>query len=152
MTNTVTNTTTVTLHYTGTLNDGTTFDSSYERGEPITVTLGQGTLLPAFEAELLDTTVGETKEFTLTAANAYGERNPDALTELDRNIFPNDLELTAGMTVPLSNQNGDSLMAVLTEINDTTVTADFNHPMAGKDLTFTVEILEAADSDETSES
>jgi peptidylprolyl isomerase len=145
MTNTVTTTTTVTLHYSGTLNDGTTFDSSYEREEPITVTLGEGKLLPAFEEQLVGVSPGDTKEFTLSAADAYGDRNPEAVTDLDRTIFPAEMNLTEGMTVPLSNQNGDSLMAVLTEIKETTVTADFNHPMAGKELTFKVEILEVSD-------
>ena len=151
MTNTVNSTAKVTLHYKGTLTDGTVFDSSYERDEPITVTLGSGTLLADFEANLVGIEVGGTKEFTLTAENAYGERNPDAVAELERGIFPEDMVLTEGMTVPLANQNGDTLMAVLSDVEGDTITADFNHPMAGKDLTFAVEILSAEETSEASD-
>ena len=137
--------TTVTLHYTGTLNDETQFDSSVERNEPITVTLGEGQLLPEFEAALMGTTVGETKTFSIAADDAYGDRDEDAITSLDRTIFPADMELTEGMSVPLMNsQTKQTMMVTLTEITDETITGDFNHPLAGQDLTFTVEIIKVA--------
>ena len=137
--------TTVTLHYKGSLNDETEFDSSFERGEPITVTLGEGQLLPKFEAALMGTTTGETKTFTLSADDAYGQRDDEATTSLDRSIFPADMELTEGMTLPLMNsQTKQTMMVTLVEVTDDTLTGDFNHPLAGQDLTFTVEILELA--------
>ena len=136
---------TVTLHYEGTLNDKTQFDSSFERDEPIVVKLGEGQLLPEFEAALLDTVVGERKTFSIPADKAYGERDDSAITTLERDIFPDDLELAVGMTVPLMNsQTKQTMMVTLTELNETTITGDFNHPLAGQDLTFTVEILEIA--------
>lgn len=156
MTNTDTNTdtstnttaddgTTVTLHYKGTLEDGTQFDNSYDRGEPITVTVGSGQLIEGFDTALLGMTAGETKSFTLSAAEAYGETNPDAQTVLDKAIFPDDFEFSSGMAVPLTGPEGKPFMAVITEIEDTTVTADLNHPLAGKSLTFDLEILSVGD-------
>jgi FKBP-type peptidyl-prolyl cis-trans isomerase 2 len=136
---------TVTLHYEGTLNDQTQFDSSFERDEPITITLGEGQLLPEFESALMGIAIGERKTFSIPADKAYGERDDEAVTSLDRSIFPADLELTVGLTVPLMNsQTKQTMMVTLTEINETTITGDFNHPLAGQDLTFTVEVLEVA--------
>jgi peptidylprolyl isomerase len=132
---------TVTLHYKGTFTDGTEFDNSYERGEPMTATVGSGQLIPGFDDALGGMAEGETKTFTLSAGNAYGERDPDATTTLERSLFPEDFEFTEGLPIPLSDQDGKTYMATISEIKDTTVVADFNHPMAGKDLTFEVELL-----------
>lgn len=141
MTKTVTQGSTVTLHYTGTLEDGTEFDSSRGREEPMTVAIGNGQLIPGFETALTGMTEGETKTFTIAQNEAYGPHNPEQITTLAKDIFPGDFVFTEGMTVPLSNQNNETFMVVLTEINDNDVTADFNHPLAGKDLTFEVEVI-----------
>jgi FKBP-type peptidyl-prolyl cis-trans isomerase 2 len=141
MTKTVENGNTVTLHYKGTLEDGTEFDSSYARGEPMTVTTGAGQLIEGFDRELTGMTEGDSKTFTLEPAEAYGERDDAATTELDRAVFPDDFEFTSGMTVPLMGPGGQSFLATLTEIAEETITADLNHPMAGKSLTFEVEVL-----------
>ena len=132
---------TVTLHYKGRLQDGTEFDNSYERGEPITVTVGKGELIEGFDSALQGMEAGETKTFTIAAEEAYGAPDPDAHTVLEKAVFPDDFEFTQGMTVPLTGPGGQPFMAVITEIEDTTVTADLNHPMAGKDLTFEVQVL-----------
>jgi peptidylprolyl isomerase len=137
---TVTNGSTVTFNYKGTLNDGTTFDSSYERNEPMTVTTGQGNLIAGFETALTGMTAGESKTFTVESADAYGDPNPEAFTTLERTVFPDDFPFESGMTVPLQGPNGQ-VIAKLTEITDTTVTADLNHPLAGQDLTFEIEVL-----------
>ena len=137
---TVTNGSTVTFHYKGTLNDGTTFDSSYERNEPMTATTGEGGLIAGFENALTGMTEGETKTFTVESADAYGDHNPEAFTELEKTVFPEDFPFETGMAVPLMGPDGQ-LMATLTEITDTTVTADLNHPLAGKDLTFEIEVI-----------
>jgi FKBP-type peptidyl-prolyl cis-trans isomerase 2 len=139
----------VTIHYVGTLEDGTQFDSSRERGEPMTVTLGDGQLISGFNDALVGMTEGDTKEFTISSDDAYGPHHDDRLTPLQRSIFPEDFELTAGMTVPLQNDTGQNFLAVITEIDDETVTADFNHPLAGKDLTFTVDVLAVGENEET---
>ena len=140
---------TVTLHYKGTLDDGTEFDSSYERGEPMTVTVGTGALIEGFDNALAGLTEGETKTFTLTPSEAYGERDEDANTTLNKDVFPDDFEFTEGMTVPLAGPGGQPFIATITEIKDTEVVADLNHPMAGKNLTFTVEILNVTTSETT---
>jgi peptidylprolyl isomerase len=137
---TVQNGSTVTFNYKGTLDDGTEFDSSYNRNEPMTVTTGQGNLIAGFENALTGMTAGENKTFTIEASDAYGDHNPDAFTELDRTVFPDDFEFEVGMTVPLMGPNGQ-VMAKLTEVADTTVTADLNHPLAGQNLTFEIEVI-----------
>jgi len=149
MANTAQNGSNVTLHYVGTLTDGTQFDSSRERGEPMTITLGDGQLITGFNDALVGMTEGETKEFTITSDDAYGPRHEDRLTPIDRSIFPENFEFSTGMTVPLQNDTGQNFLAVITEIADDTVTADFNHPLAGKDLTFTVDVLAVSENETT---
>lgn len=139
---TVTKGNVVTLHYRGTLDDGSEFDSSYKRDEPMTVTVGSGQLISGFDKALEGMTQGETKRFTLSPDQAYGEHNPEATTTLERSIFPEDFPLEKDMVVPLDGPGGRSYLATLTELNEDTVTADLNHPMAGKDLTFEIEVLE----------
>jgi len=132
---------TVQLHYRGTLDDGTEFDSSRARDEAVTVVVGSGQLIEGFNAALVGMAVGETRTFTVTSDDAYGDVDPDAVTQLERGVFPDDFEFVDGMTVPLSNEQGENFMAVITEVTDETVTANFNHPLSGKDLTFEVEVL-----------
>jgi peptidylprolyl isomerase len=115
----------------------------------MTVTLGDGQLISGFNDALVGMTEGDTKEFTISSDDAYGPHHDDRLTPLQRSIFPEDFELTAGMTVPLQNDTGQNFLAVITEIDDETVTADFNHPLAGKDLTFTVDVLAVGENEET---
>jgi peptidylprolyl isomerase len=146
---TTTGGTTLTLHYHGTLDDGSVFDSSRDRNEPMTVTLGAGQLIEGFETELTGMTEGDTKTFTLAPDQAYGPRDPEATTNLERSMFPGDFEFTTGMTVPLTGPGGRPFIATITEINDTTVTADLNHPMAGKNLTFEVEVLTVTNDETT---
>ena len=150
MTTTTTKGTTMTLHYHGTLDDGTVFDSSRERNEPMTVTLGVGQLIEGFETNLVGMNEGDTKTFTLSPGEAYGDRDPSATTTLERSVFPSDFEFTNGMTVPLTGPGGQPFLSTITEITDTTVTADLNHPMAGKSLTFEVEVLTVNDETTTS--
>jgi peptidylprolyl isomerase len=149
-TKTVENGNTVTLHYKGSLDDGSEFDSSYHRGEPLTVTVGSGNLIEGFDSALGGMEEGETKTFTLSPEEAYGERDPNASTTLEKNIFPEDFELQEGKTVPLMGPGGQPFLATITEVADETITADLNHPMAGKELTFEVEVLTITpDSDDT---
>lgn len=139
----------VTIHYVGTLEDGTQFDSSRERDQPMTVTLGDGQLITGFNNALIGLSEGDTKVFTIPSDEAYGPHHEDRITPLDRSIFPEDFELSAGMTVPLQNDTGQNFLAVITEFNDETVTADFNHPLAGKDLTFAVDVLAVSTDEDT---
>ncbi len=132
----------VTLHYKGTLEDGTEFDSSHNRNEPMTVTVGAGQLIEGFDRELSGMSSGETKTFTIAAEDAYGPHFEEATTTLEREVFPGDFEFSEGMIVPLQGPDGEVHRAALSNFTDDTVFADFNHPMAGKDLTFEVEILD----------
>jgi len=138
---TVTNGSTVTFHYKGTLDDGTEFDSSYQRNEPMTATAGDGNLIAGFENALTGMTAGESKTFTVESAEAYGERQEEATTTLEKTIFPEDFPFDVGMPLPLMGPDGQQVTATLTEVHDNTITADFNHPLAGKDLTFEIEVL-----------
>ena len=137
---TVQNGSTVTLHYKGTLDDGSEFDNTYQR-EPLIVKTGEGNLIPGFEAALVGLTEGETKTFTIECSEAYGDRNPEAKTVMEKKHFPEDYPIEEGMVIPLMSSEGNHVMATVTEITDTEVTADLNHPLAGQDLTFEIELL-----------
>ena len=137
----VTNNATVTLHYKGTLSDGTVFDNSNEREEPMSVTLGGGKLIPGFESGLQGMTAGETKTFTIPADEAYGQSNPEARTVLNREVFPTDFDFSVGSDVPLNDPSGNFLLGKVLDTDETTVTVDLNHPLAGQDLTFEIEVL-----------
>ena len=138
---TVQNGDTVTFHYKGTLSDGTEFDSSHKRNEPMTATTGRGNLIPGFETALVGMTEGETKSFTVAAADAYGERNDEHKTTMPREAFPEDFTFENGMTIPLMGPGGSQVIATLLEHSDTEVTCDLNHPLAGQDLTFELEVI-----------
>ena len=141
----------VTLHYKGTFEDGVQFDSSHDRGEPMEVLIGSGELIQGFNDALVGMAVAERKTFTLAPQDAYGEVHPEALTELPRTIFPEDLGLEEGLQIPLTSPGGQSILATVMEVKEETITADLNHPMAGKTLTFEVEVL-TVEANETSSS
>ena len=145
--NTVSHGTTETLHYRGTESDGTVFDDSRERGEPMVVEAGAGGLIKGFENALNGMTEGETKTVTIPATEAYGERRDDATVSLEKTVFPEDFEFTEGMTVPLTGPGGQNFLATVTNILSETVEADLNHPLAGKDLTFEIEVLSVTDTE-----
>mgnify|MGYP003656401228 CR=1 FL=1 len=143
MTTTTTEGSNVTFHYTGTFPDsGEEFDSSRkeDRG-PMTVNVGAGELIPGFDTALVGMSEGETKTFTVPANEAYGERDDNAIVELERNIFPDDFQFSLGEVVPLTGPGGSPFLATVIKIEDETITTDMNHPLAGKDLNFEIEIL-----------
>ena len=132
-----------TVHYTGTLpGDGEVFDSSEGR-DPLTFLVGHKQMIPGFEREMLGATVGERREFTLDADDAYGMPSDDNVLKVPRGEF-GDLELVAGMTLM-----SDSGPFTVNEVNDDEVTADFNHKLAGESLTFSVEVVELRSATET---
>jgi len=135
----------VTLHYKGTLEDGKEFDNSYDRGSPMTVAVGRGQLIKGFDDAVQGMAEGESKKFTIPASEAYGDTDPDATTVMEKGLFPADFTFEEGLVVPLAGPDGKPFPAVITEISETTITADLNHPMAGKDLTFEVEVLTVSD-------
>ncbi len=144
--NEVTNGNTVSLHYVGTFEDGTEFDNSRSREEPISVVVGTGQLISGFDAALMGMTAGETKTFTLEPAEAYGNRADDRTTTVSRTMFPEGFEFEANMHIPLQGPEGP-VVSTLVEVNDSEVVLDLNHPMAGKTLTFEVEVLNVEETD-----
>ena len=136
----------VTVHYKGTLDDGTEFDNSRRRGQPLSFVVGSNQMIPQFEEEMIGTTEGDTKTFTVEAA--YGQYVEDALTLIDRDAFPEDFELNEETPIPLQGPNGPLMGKFVRLTEDEQVEIDLNHPLAGEDLTFHVEILSVIDTEE----
>ena len=134
----------VSVHYTGTLSDGEIFDSSQGRA-PLTVKIGAGQLIAGFEAALMGMSVGENKTFTLDPDQAYGVRDENLTKSFERNRIPDDVKPEVGQTIALQNSQGGRVPARVTAIDDHTITVDLNHPMAGKALTFTIEVMTVSD-------
>lgn len=134
---------TVRVHYTGSLNDGTQFDSSIGQ-EPLEVKLGSGAVIPGFDAALQGMSEGESKTVTIPADQAYGERQQEAVQEYPRSALPDDLELEVGIQLQGQMPNGQRVLLTVVEIGDETVVLDANHPLAGQDLTFDLEMVEIA--------
>ena len=134
---------TVNVHYTGTLEDGTVFDSSTDR-EPLNFTLGEGEVIPGFDAGVIGMEVGETKTVNIPAAQAYGDPREELIVTFERGAFPDDLEPNVGQHLQLTMQDGSPIMVLVTAVNDDDVTLDANHFLAGKDLPFklTLESIE----------
>jgi FKBP-type peptidyl-prolyl cis-trans isomerase 2 len=132
--------TTVSIHYTGTLDDGTTFDSSDGR-DPLTFQMGEGQIIPGLESALSGMSVGEEKTVTIPSDQAYGPLNPQAVQQVPREAVPADIPLDLGTQLQVQTPDGRALPVVVTEVTDEQVTLDANHPLAGKDLTFAVEVV-----------
>ena len=131
----------VTFHYTGTLADGTEFDSSIG-GDPMGANLGEGQLSAGFEAVLVGRAAGDSKTVTLPADEAYGERNADLVQTLDREMFPeNGAHVDVGQTYEMMTESGQPMPVTVTAVEDAEVTIDANHPLAGQDLTFDLELV-----------
>ena len=132
----------ISVHYVGSLSDGTKFDSSHDRGETLTFEVGAGHTIAGFENAVVGMTAGETKTVTLTAEQAYGQVNPEATQTIPLTSFPAEVKLSEGVTVVGQNETGQQMMAKVITLTDTDATLDFNHPLAGKDLTFEIELVE----------
>ena len=144
MSTTVENGNNIKVHYVGTLEDGEEFDNSKTRGEPIEFTVGSGQMIKGFDDACIGLSVGETKNFYIEPENAYGPVNPEAVQVIPKNQFPPDFEFTVGAALQGKAPNGLPFMAKVTEQDAQTVTLDFNHPLAGKNLHFEIEITEIA--------
>ena len=132
---------TVSVHYRGTLNDGTEFDSSHSRGEPLSFQVGTGQMISGFDAALPGMTVGDTKNISLAPDEAYGQPNPELIGDIPKQAFPPGFSFEVGTMVQGQDENGRPLVGKINEAQDETVTVDFNHPMAGKDLNFEIELV-----------
>ena len=131
----------VSFHDSGTLADGTEFDSSIG-GDPMGANLGEGQLIPGFESALVGMAAGDSKTVTLPADEAYGERNADLVQTLDREMFPeNGAHVDVGQTYEMMTESGQPMPVTVTAVEDAEVTIDANHPLAGQDLTFDLELV-----------
>ena len=133
---------TVRVHYKGTLEDGSVFDSSEGR-DPLEFQLGSGQVIPGFDAAVTELEVGGSTTVNIVAADAYGDRVDEAIQEVPLSAFPDAPE--EGMMVELSAPDGRRLAAVVNTIGEENVELDFNHPLAGKDLTFDIELVEVVE-------
>ncbi|WP_445680398.1 FKBP-type peptidyl-prolyl cis-trans isomerase [Radicibacter daui] len=131
---------TVSLHYTGTLNDGSEFDSSVG-GSPLSFKVGAGQVIPGFDAAVTGMAVGEKKTVTIPADEAYGEHNEAMVQVVPRDQLPDDMPVEEGMQVQAETEDGQLMVLTIIEFDDETVTMDANHPLAGEDLTFALEIV-----------
>ena len=130
------------VHYKGTFNDGTQFDSSYDRGEPLEFICGAGQMIKGFDAAVANMEVGQVVDVHLMPEEAYGMPNPDAIFTLEIEQLPGAEDLTVGQQVYLSNQYGQPFPVKVNAKDEKTITFDANHEMAGKELNFRIELVE----------
>lgn len=131
---------TVHIHYTGTLNDGTTFDSSEGR-EPLSFQVGSGQIIPGLESAMPGMAVGDKKTVNVACDDAYGQMNPAMRQDVPRGDIPADIPLEVGTRLQMQTQNGQVIPVTVAAVADDTVTLDANHPLAGEDLTFNIELV-----------
>lgn len=134
---------TVRVHYHGTLTDGSTFDSSEGR-EPLEFTVGEGQVIKGFDDALLDMEPGQKKTVNIPVDQAYGQRNDDMMMEYPKTEFPAEMKPEVGMQLHMSDNNGNVFPVVIAEVLDDSVLLDANHPLAGEDLTFEIELVSIA--------
>ncbi|HLW38883.1 MAG TPA: peptidylprolyl isomerase [Brumimicrobium sp.] len=132
---------TVKVHYTGKLTNGEVFDSSDGR-EPLEFTVGAGQMIPGFENGILDMKLNEKKIIEIPASEAYGERREELMQEVPKNQLPEEIKPEVGMPLMAQLPDGGQQQLVIAEVREESIVVDANHPLAGKDLVFDVEVVE----------
>jgi peptidylprolyl isomerase len=132
---------TVKVQYTVRLDDGTIVDSTKEHG-PFTFSVGLGAAIPGFEKEIMDMSTGESRTVKLSVEDGYGPYYPELVKEVDLDKFPDDFKFEVGQHLELPNAEGQSALVTVLKVSDKTVILDTNHPLAGKELTVDIELLE----------
>lgn len=132
---------TIHIHYNGKLKDGTVFDSSEGR-DPLQFTIGEKSIIPKLEEAIVGMATGDTATVEIDAADAYGPHRPEAVQTVDRSMIPANIDLSVGNQLQATTQEGQTVVLTVREANDTTVTLDGNHPLAGEDLIFEIEVVE----------
>ncbi|BDD06297.1 FKBP-type peptidyl-prolyl cis-trans isomerase [Aureibacter tunicatorum] len=130
----------VKVHYTGRLTDGTVFDSSEGR-EPLGFQAGAGQMIKGFDAAVIGMAIGDKKTVNIPAAEAYGERNPDAILEFPKSSLPEEIKPELGMKLFAQSPNGQPMQVTVVEITDENIKVDANHELAGKELVFDIEMV-----------
>lgn len=134
---------TVRIHYTGTLTDGTVFDSSADR-DPLEFTVGSGQIIPGLDEAMPGMAVGDQKRVEIDVNQAYGPRHDDRVLEVPLEQLPPDIPREAGITLAMRGEDGQEMPVRVTAVSDTTMTLDANHQLAGEDLVFEVELVAIA--------
>jgi peptidylprolyl isomerase len=132
---------TVKVNYTVKLDDGTVFDSTKDQG-PFQFTIGLGSVIPGFEKEIMGMRAGESKTVGVSAEDAYGPYYKELIKEVDRTEFPEDFKLEVGQRLELPGRDGQSALVTVLQVSGKTVILDTNHPLAGKELTIDIELVE----------
>jgi FKBP-type peptidyl-prolyl cis-trans isomerase 2 len=131
----------VKVHYHGRLNDGTTFDTSQDR-QPLEFEVGSGMVIKGFDEGVTGMAIGDKKTISIPAEDAYGQRQEEMVIEFPRSNFPPDIDPEVGMTLNMHSENGQELPVTITDVNEEAITLDANHPLAGKDLIFDIELVD----------
>lgn len=131
----------VKVHYKGLLDDGTVFDSSHD-GDPLEFTIGGKQVIPGFEDTVIGMNIGETKTSRITSDQAYGPHIEEMVVVVDRNQLPANLEPTIGQLLRFRQNDGGFIEVTVIDVSDSSVTFDGNHPLAGKDLIFEIQLVE----------
>ncbi len=134
---------TVHIHYTGRLDDGTVFDTSENR-DPLGFVLGEGQVIPGFEAAVEGMTEGDEKTTTIESERAYGPRREELLLEVGLDKMPEEVEPEVGQPLQMRTADGQTVQVAITEVTDEHVVVDANHPLAGRDLTFDIKLVKIA--------
>src|SRR5215210_6090262 len=131
----------VKVHYHGKLTNGETFDSSEGRA-PLEFEVGSGMVIKGFDDGVTGMAVGEKKTISIPVEEAYGPKNAEMLVEMPKDKFPDDMEIEIGMPLMMSNEEGQNFQVTVAEIKEASVILDANHPLAGQDLVFDLELVE----------
>jgi len=129
------------VEYTGTLDDGTVFDSSEKHGQPLEFEVGSGQIIKGFDEAVVGMKEGEEKEIKLPPEQAYGDPNPQMVQKVPKDKLPKEIEAKEGMILMMALPNGQQLPARLVKVEETEVTIDLNHPLAGKTLNFKIKVI-----------
>jgi FKBP-type peptidyl-prolyl cis-trans isomerase 2 len=132
----------VKVHYIGTLNDGNEFDNSYKRGGTLDFTAGGGQMIKGFDDAVMGMEVGDKKTVNIPCVDAYGEHDPKGLIPVSKENFPPDFNAQPGEMIQGQSESGQPMNALVVEVQDENVILDLNHPLAGQDLNFEIELME----------
>jgi peptidylprolyl isomerase len=132
---------TVKVHYTGKLEDGTVFDSSIDC-DPLQFTIGEGQVIPGFEQAVVGMNLGESKTVTIPMDKAYGPYREEMVAVVERNKFPEHMQLEGGQQLQIRQDDGQIIFVLVIDVSESSVTLDANHPLAGEDLTFDIQLIE----------
>lgn len=142
MTNTIKNNSQIIVHITMKLSDGSAADSTKVNNKPAKIIMGDESISPAFEKQLIGLSAGESKEFTLEAVDAFGESNPDNIHYVDATKFSSDAPAKVGNIITFTQPGGVELPGMISDVSGSSVTVDFNHPLAGQAVTFIIDVIE----------